>query len=251
MESNTSLGFEAYLDGEGVLKGLQKLAKQLPYAESVALNRTANTVRDALKVEIKKDFDRPTNRTINATWVQYSSKEQSERHVLIGLSDKKTGKNTVTPAQYLAPQIEGGKRNQKRSERAVTDYTAFPAMGGKGKKFMVPAKVAKLDAYGNMPGSQWTKILSEIKGLSEVGFQGNRTRGSKTKRGGFFISKTKPLILQKQGDRAVPILVGVSSVTYKPRLPWYEVIEKVWNANIEKEAVKAIGEAVASAFTGG
>lgn len=253
MSNQSGLGFEVFVDTSGTIDKLKDLAAQLPQAEVFALNDTAFIVRDALKSEIKKTFDRPTARTVNSPWVQKATIQQDEKHVLIGLvgwdsGTKNSGKTRVSPAEYLAPQIDGGPRKRKAGESAVYGYTAFPAMGGAGKKFIVPAKGAPLDGFGNLPGNQWVKILSEIKGMAEVGSKSNRTAGSKSKRANFFMSKHKPLIMQRKGDKVTPILVGVASVTYKSKLKLFEVVEEVWNKNISERLIKSIGYAIGKAL---
>lgn len=243
--------FEMFLDAEAFLSGTKKLARTMPEAEAKGLNNTAFIVRAALQGKIKEVFDRPTKRTINSPWVQKADPSKDEQFVLIGVGDinAKSNKNSVAPAAYLGPQIDGGKRNQKRGEKAVMQHTAFQALGGGGTKFLVPSKFTPIDdGHGNIPGGVWTRILSDIGGLSEVGFTGNRKKGAKPKPGGFFISKTKPMIMQRRGDAAIPILIGVKSANYDPKLPWYETIDKVWDANIENELQKAIGAAIDSAW---
>jgi hypothetical protein len=243
--------FEVQVDAERFLSGIKTLAKTMPEAEVRGLNNTAFIVRAALQSKIKQVFDRPTKRTINSPWVQKADAKAAELFVLIGVGDinAKSSKNSVPPSAYLGPQIDGGNRGQKRGEKAVFQHTAFPAMGGRGAKFLVPSKFAPIDdGHGNIPGSVWTKILSDIQGLSEVGFTGNRKAGKRGTAGGYFISKTKPMIMRRQGDVAISILIGVKSVSYQDRLPWYETIEQVWNSNIETELQKAIAYAIGSAW---
>jgi hypothetical protein len=102
---------------------------------------------------------------------------------LLATGDRRTGTNTSsasrttgavskgTPAsKFLAPEIYGGQRGQKRSERALTRYAppdVKRAMGNRG--YWVPGPGLTLNAYGNVSGSTMVQILSDLKAFGEVG----------------------------------------------------------------------------------
>lgn len=62
------------------------MRRQLPYATSVALNRTAEAVRQALVQQTQQVFDRPTPYTLNALRVARASKGTSSPplHIAMG-----------------------------------------------------------------------------------------------------------------------------------------------------------------------
>ncbi len=98
-------------------------------------------------------------------------------------------------------------------------------------------------------------MLSELQVLEAPdgsGYTANRQVGKKKPRGktgGFFFHPTKPIVMQRLGNKlAVPVLVASESASYRARLPWYETIDKVWNANIEAELQKAIAHAIQTAW---
>lgn len=256
---NVFLAFDIRLDAEGYLKGVREFAKQIPYAEQIGLNNTAFIVRAALQAKIKDVFDRPTKRTINSPWVKKADAKAPERFVLIGVNND-SDKTHISAADYLRAQIEGGSRKQKRGEGAILQHTIMGATdNSKNVKYFVPSKFAPSDdGHGNLPGSVWTNILSDLRALSESGFEGNR-RGKAGRKGGgksrprnkgnrYFVSETKPMVMMRFGQVAVPILVGIKTAAYDKRLPWYETIDKVWNANIEDQLQKAIAHAINTAW---
>lgn len=58
-----------------VIKGLNDFhQKQLPFATSLALNRTAQAIRKDLRSEMERVFDRPTPFTLNSLQITSSSK---------------------------------------------------------------------------------------------------------------------------------------------------------------------------------
>jgi len=65
---NISSGFK------GVQKELKEFANQIPFATSLAINRTAQKVKVAQEKEIKDVFDRPTPFTQNSLFIKTSNK---------------------------------------------------------------------------------------------------------------------------------------------------------------------------------
>lgn len=252
--------FEMQLDAEGFLNGIKTFQKTMPVAEQWALNNTAFLVRAALQAKIKQVFDRPTNRTVNAPWVQKANHKESELFVLIGMNDNsnKNKKGSVPPSAWLGPEIDGGKRNVKAFESRLHRITAskhITEKEGANKKFWMPTKYMELDGFGNPKKTALVKMLAELQVLEapdQSGYTANRQTGKKKPRGktgGFFFHPTKPIVMQRLGNKlAVPVLVATDTAKYRERLPWYETIEHVWNANIEAELQKAIVSAIETSW---
>jgi len=100
------------------LNGIQR--KQLPFATSLALNKTAGRVRDGLMTAMLREIDRPTDFTLNAFKIKNSNKRNLTAWIFAKPIQEK----------YLSLLVYGG-----------TD----------GKKHIVPGVKAKLNAHGNLP----------------------------------------------------------------------------------------------------
>jgi hypothetical protein len=140
--------------------------QQMPYAASVALNKTAEDMQRAEVHEMRDVFDRPTPYTLSSTYVKRSTKR--DLRATVGLKDF-SGKG-IPATKFLAPQIAGGGRRLKRFERALR------AAGHLPEDFRaVPGSGAKLDQYGNIMPSQIVQILSYFRAFPEAGYRANMT----------------------------------------------------------------------------
>ena len=114
------------------LKGLADVKKMLSpeRLKKVILNTINDTarldVKPAIQQEMKEVFDRPTPYTLNSVYTRLNSSDMS---VDIGLKEW-AGKGGAA-ADYLKPQIYGGSRPMKRSERHLGSYYV-PGPGARG-----------------------------------------------------------------------------------------------------------------------
>lgn len=242
---------------ESVIKNLDVIAKkQIPFAISLALNRTGQKVKDALIQDMKKSFDRPTPFTLNALQQTVSTKKN--------LTTKIWTKRSVRFSQkqhYLEPNIFGVNREHKAFERALHRIGILPV----GMK-AVPGSAAKLDSYGNMNRGQIVQILSYFKAFGEQGYAANITekrkrslaRGTKKRIGyTYFVGRPGngklPLGIYQRfrfyGGAAIkPILIFVpASMGYKKRWDFFSIGRKVVEKEFENEFRRAINEAIKTA----
>ena len=141
------------------------LARDLPqHGARVALTRTVTTARRDAMEEIRRVFDRPTPFTVNSVRYDMSTKDNPEARVYIS-DDAAKG---LSPRKYLLPEIEGGGRNMKRSERALVNA----GLMGSGQR-MMPGRDLELNQYGNIPGGKMVSILSKLSAFGQVGYRAN------------------------------------------------------------------------------
>ena len=140
--------------------------KQLPFAYSLAVNRTAKLVKQAEIDKMRAVFDRPTPYTLNSLYVKPGTKANPSAYVWLKYDTFKG-----TPAEkYLLPQIDGGSRSHKRFERALQGVGAMPT-----GYYCIPGKFAQMDNYGNWSRGQIIKILSYFRAFPERGYRANMT----------------------------------------------------------------------------
>lgn len=235
--------------------------KQVPFATALALTRTAQDVRKAIKDEFPRVFDRPTPWTMNSLFLKPATKKRQEARVWL----KDYASKGIPATKYLGPQIFGGARNFKRFEKALQRVGILPP-----GMIAVPGDAAKLDAYGNMSRGQIIQLLSYFSAHSEVGYLANmseKRRAALHKRNEgmeYFVLRTKwgklpPGIYQrtktqvagKRGPRmqsgVKPVLIFVKPADYKKRLPFFEVAERTVLMKLDRNFEMALEQAIASA----
>lgn len=167
-----------HVDIKDTLRDLNAIQrKQVPFAASVALNRTAFDMQrdgsDAMSV-----FDRPRGQTLKGLYVLKSKK--TDLTAIVGVKSRKTGRIPVS--EYLQANIDGGGRVDKRSEILLKNAGVLP------KDMQArPGPDARLDRYGNMSRGQIVQILSYFKAFGSIktsgrGFDGD-TKSQKLNRG--------------------------------------------------------------------
>jgi hypothetical protein len=228
--------------------------KQVKFATRVALTRTAQKAALAEVKEMRDVFRNPTPYTLNSLFVRPATSTRLNAEVK--LKDEAT---KATPAsRFLAPQISGGQRQQKRFERALQSVGAMP----EGYR-AVPASGAKVDSYGNMSRGQIVQILAFFRAFPEMGYKANMTKEGRAKmakgtkrRAGFSYFAGSPGnrlplgIYQRSalygGSAIKPVLIFVRSAIYSERFDFEYVVEQVVKAEFSGEFNRAFAEALRS-----
>lgn len=224
--------------------------KQIPFAIALALTETARRVEKAEIKVMRQRFDRPTRYTLNSLMVQKATKTRQQARVWMRDWSPKG-----TPAQkYLNPQVYGGERAHKRSERALI---AIGAM--KPDEYAVPAAGARIDAYGNMSRGQIVQILSALRAFSEQGYSANRTssaRSQRKRRGSDYFAGDPggggrgvwQRVSTGWGEAIRPVLLFTESAPkYRKRLPFQQVAENVSRKYLQAEFIDALDYAIRTA----
>lgn len=227
--------------------------KQLPFATSLAINRTAQKVKLKQEHEIRDVFDRPTPFIQNSQFIKYSNKRNLT--ATVGVKDFSFGKG-VPAVKPLLAEIGGGERRLKRFERALRSAGVLP-----NGYMIVPGEAADIDQYGNIKGSQIVKILSYFRAFPEAGYKANSTEASraklakstKSRRGvSYFVGAPgdgkSPLgiwqrIYSNFGTAIRPIMIFVKSTNYDPIYDFKFVAESTVQKEFDREFIRAWEEA--------
>lgn len=254
---------------EELKKGLSDLAqKEFPYAMAKSLTRTAQDVQTAEVEEMKRVFDRPTPWTLNSVYIVPAKKDNLMATVWLkddatyinyagAVAGGNVGKSGTPASKFLWPEIFGGDRHLKRFEKAL-QYAGILPPG----MYCVPGQGAELDAYGNIKSGLIIQLISYFKGFADVGYKANITeegkaklkRGTKKKRGYeyFAVTKTgahlKPGIYRRVGfawgSAIKPILMFVRKPSYRPRLDFFGVGNKVGEQMLPRNFDLALEDAL-------
>ncbi len=247
-------------------KSLLALAdKHIPTAMAKTLTRLATGARTEVMTRMETLFDRPTPFTMNS--VRYMAATRDNLTSMVYISDDAA--KGLSPRKYLKPEIEGGPRNLKRSEKALIAKGLMQP-----GQHIIPAEGFDLDAYGNVPGRIMVKILSRLSALGETGYRANvsdkrlkqlkRARMA-ARRGGndidgvrqfggtdYFVAHSKvdgaPLgiyQLVSKGKVVPAFYFARRNPTYAARFPFEEMVNTYARRNFEKEMMRALMEEIA------
>jgi hypothetical protein len=200
------------------------MTKQLPFAISQALNRTAFDMRDAMNGATRQYFKNPVPFTQRAFLVNRSSKRNLEAEVY---AERRR-------ARYLRTLISGGDRGQKPVElRYLAKAEATMPKGSR----LVPATV-NLTAAGNVSLATLKRIEGQIatKGKNSV-FLGRPDGASRP-----------PGVYQRTAKGKLrPLFIAVPRARYEKIFPMAEIGQKVIDRRFGDYLRSSLEKAVASA----
>ena len=211
-------------------------ARVIPYAAAVALTRCAVRARDVdLPAEMRRVFTNPTPYAINSLFVKAADKDTLSARVMV----KNTAGRGVVPENFLFPEVAGGNRKNKGYETWLR-YSGFLGAG----EFAIPARDAKLDAYGNVSGPETKRLMAALGGNGgKTTFKIN-AKGKKVidKRGAFgggvfvrAVGKSRG-IFQRDGGSLKKIFTFTSKTpVYRQRLDFTAVVQKTAEDNFKNE----------------
>lgn len=220
--------------------------KQIPFATSVALNKTAKAAQEDIKTEMQRVLDKPKPYTLGGTFMRPSTKTVLE--AVVGLKDQAASGRPA--GKYLQVQVSGGARRTTGYELALTKLGALPA----GQR-AIPAKGAKLDRYGNLNQQQLTEIIGALKSGARV-FKG---KGKRAHAGGYFIARRgvtqtahlEPGIyyrIERAGQSAiVPVLIFTERAQYHKTLDIYRTVKRTVDKRFNTEFSSALQRALDTA----
>lgn len=225
--------------------------RRLRAAVATGLTRTGVQVKEKVTQTMQQVLERPTPYTMNALFLEGAKANKLEAKVWF--KDELAGSGTPA-TKYLIPQVEGGKRRQKRFEKALqyAGYLRAPY------SYVTPAPGAAIDAHGNWSSGQIIQILSQLRVTQTAGYTRNMGEGAKgikaqRKAGGRFFAVVQPTgalapgIYQREfgGKNITPVAFFVRRVAYRKRLDFYGVAGQVVQDRLQDEVARAIGEQAA------
>jgi hypothetical protein len=207
--------------------------RHVPFAAVLAATTTAQEVKVRELSVMQHVFDRPTPYVLNALRVKPATKPDPVASV-----EFKDFAGKGTPAKrFLNPQIHGGGRALKASERQL------------GGQYYVPSLDLKRDGYGNVPGSVYRRILSHLKVSTNADANVTTSTRSKRKRSanGTFFKLKNGIVLQRLSKNDVKVaLVPIRAPNYTKRFPFYETAREVVADRYPNNFITALNRAIAS-----
>lgn len=227
-------------DLDGLLKRVGYIERTLrDKVIAEALTRTAMDIKDAEVAEMSRVFDRPTRFTLNALYVRGAKSSDLVAGVYF-----KEGFGSIPAWRYLGPQVEGGGRNKKSHERRLERAGVL-----KADEYCVPGAQMKTDSFGNVPGSEIERILSQLQAAGGSGYSANETSRSRKRNKGrvqsrYFVMRGRRVpdgIYQRnlKSGRIIPALLFVRAPRYQKRLAFYDVAKRTFDARFSYQFSRA------------
>lgn len=204
---------------------LDRLGKDAPKALADAINHTSNQARIALREEMQSVFVSPTPFTLNAIAVDIA-RPRGDPEGSVFVKDTSSGKNNA-PTEWFKPQVFGGERVQKASERTLHSLGVLPA-----GMYTVPAKAARRDSYGNMSRGQIVEIIASLKRSKD---------GAKDEK--YFVIRrgSNPIGIAQRAGRTVQVVIAFTKEpNYTSQLDYSDVVMRVADENLEANIDKAV-----------
>lgn len=212
---------------------LATITNRLPSALARSMTYAARDAEKELKRQTPQFVDRPTRWTLNSTFLKPATTERLE--VRFGFKDFAT-KGTPA-AQYLQPMVAGEPRGPKRFERQLQRSGVL-----RPGEYLTPTGLSPLrfNAYGNIPASSYTQVISRIGGFGQQGYTANRSNSarstSKRRQRDFFIGAPGPYeraIYARVGTRQrgfVPVFNITSQPKYNEQFPVRSILQSTFSS---------------------
>lgn len=208
-----------------LVAGLGELQAKLPSITGRALTYAAKDAHDQVRGWLPRLLDRPTPWTMSSLFVFPAEKQDLRaavafKHEMGTLPRSAIGQ--VTAGASMRAQVYGGTRQLKASEKTLLANN----LTQRSRPFLVPAKGAQRDQYGNVPGSFMNKVLYSgvARGSASQGYALPMSGG-----GRYFIRYLQPSarlgavgIFKDMGKNnpPMPVFLLSSTVGYKRRVPF-------------------------------
>jgi hypothetical protein len=217
------------------------VGERVPLVVAKALTFTAQAAQREIRATMPKVFDGgATQYTLNSTRVESATVAKPVARVAV--KDRSSNNGTL-PEDYLLPQVEGGRRKEKRFERNFR-YAGVLKPGMR----VVVGRDAPVDRFGNLKRGEMQKVLTAtrtafdpaqrksgsarsrknarnapyfVTGLDRVSIAGGELVTTK--------SRIAPGVYRRKADGGIqPVLVFVSKQpSYRPRLDFEGIARTV------------------------
>lgn len=218
-----------------VIAGLGELQSKLPSITARALTTTAQDARDQVKGWLPRLLDRPTPFTMNSLFVFPA--EKTDLRAAVAFKHEmgrlpRTAIGQVTAPRSMRAQVYGGQRELKASEKTLLANNITQ----RSRPFLIPAKGAQRDRFGNVPGSFMNRVLYSgvARGSASQGYSrplNGRTQGD-SRTGQYFVLYLQPSLRQGAvgifknmgaSQPPMPVFLFSSKAGYSRRVPFEQI----------------------------
>lgn len=216
--------------------------RQVPFAASLAINKTAQQIEARMQAGMAGAFDSVSPYVKRSTFVKRSTK--TDLTATVGLKDQKPSGGTA-PAVLLKEHFTGGRRGNKPYEKALIAMGALP----NGWRAVAGAGIGK-DAYGNPR----RKEVGDLLGAMHSNVQSWKGKGKNVKLVGFFVvpvgerSRLFPGIYKRIGRGVIkPMFIFVKQAAYQRIMDLQRTADQIVGTNFQPNFDAAFSEAMRTA----
>lgn len=226
-----------------VSKALEKFAAtrdQVPFATALALTKTAQFTKEALRQGMTRSFVSVTNYTKNSLAVTAANKRELTAYINVRGDD-------AGAIKWLRPEVYGGKR--QFALEALLQKAGLPPPG----MYAIPGKFAKLSG-GHVDIGWVANLVAAILVNGQSGITISMTKRRNVRKGGseqYFVLKAAwgkllPGIYGKRGSGVYPYIVFVRQPSYAKRYDFFGIAKVAATNQFPIEFDLAIKKAMAT-----
>ena len=219
------------VDDSALLRTLEDVSKrELPYVMELTINSLMRDTARIEQFEMQHALDRPTPFVLRSLKLgKLARKKQLPVSGAIAFLDLGGGGQSGLGAaeEAIEPQIEGGIRRPKASERRLRKIGMLAQ-----NEWLVGFKTAQ-NRYGNIPPKFSIEMLAYFRGFWEGGYNANRAVGARALRRGvrFYVQDLGRSrgIFRVQGKRGKPKLIWLivkNTPSYRKRFDFYGLADR-------------------------
>lgn len=133
-------------------------------------------------------------------------------------------------SDVIRPHVYGGPRGKKPNEKRLASIGAFTS----NSQFAIPAAGYPRNQYGNVPGSVYSRMLSDLGAIETAQ---PLTKKGKAKPAKFFVMRNESgqeYIAERIGDDLRTVLIFVDSVNYKKRYNFHEIASQQFDVSMPR-----------------
>ncbi|GBQ32237.1 hypothetical protein HLH34_04380 [Gluconacetobacter azotocaptans] len=240
-----ALDLRVSLDKGSLQNDLAKLSQgEIRTATAFAMNMLAANGKRAVVDRMKEVFDRPNHFTLDGFFVRPATAD----NLTAWVASKDFAPNGTPAIKYLGPQIHGGARDMKRSEKALARIS--------GGQYWLPGPGAPLDQYGNIRPGEMTRILSRLGLMADASSNmtdktarrlARQGKAAKAQRSEYFVARERgngrPKGIYKlmgPGKVSAVLIFTPRAPTYRMRLPVEQIVQQAFNARQDRVVAAAL-----------
>ncbi len=218
--------------------------REMPFASALTLTKTAQFVKKDIEGAILRNFSNPTPYTQRSVFMKAATKTNQTAVVWI----KEWGDKGTPAAKYLLPEVQGGERAAKPSEKLLQRSGVM-----KSGESWTPGFGARKNAYGNIAPSEIVKVLAATSSLMDP-YQNSTERSKKRNKGQasiFFAQFGNTRGIFKRGARNSLSMIlrfsgNTSMPSYKVRLPFVKIADGSAKRHYDKAFRASIQQVIAT-----
>lgn len=250
MSSNPRGFINIRLDTKQLRRDLAELrGRSIPRAMSNVVNRLAYNSRLKIQDEMKVKFRNPTAWTLGMFAV-IPAKPGQARAAIVTKDLTGSYKGGTAAARYLSPEVFGGERELKPSEKLLSSIS-------EGQEW-VPGRDAPLNSNGNIRLSEIVKILADLGKLKSG--PRRRSKGGKSIQatGQYFVARDagtgKAVGIYKRtgkGKGFLEILRFIpTNARYRPSLPAQRIVDDLISRRARRYVEEELEKSAQKRFSG-